>query len=70
MKNSTMVILEALVDLTWNDPYTDFVCAKAHLQNFETCIRNLHWLVFVSQKMHEKFQVLAREILVLLHIRN
>ena len=22
---------------------TDSVCMKAHLQNFETCMRNLHW---------------------------
>ena len=47
---------------------TDSVRTKAHLQNFETCMRNLHWQVFVSQKMHEKFQVLVREILVLLYI--
>ena len=47
---------------------TDSVCTKAHLQNFETCMRNIHWQVFVSQKMHEKFQVLVREILVLLYI--
>ena len=49
---------------------TDSVRTKAYLQNSETCTRNLHWQVFVLQKMHEKFQALVREILVLLYIRN
>ena len=37
--------------------HTDSVRTKACLQNSETCMRNLHWEVFVSQKCTRSFKL-------------